>query len=248
MELLLKLIKGFANFFLVFALFFVLGEYGYYHRLGSGAPFLAYSIDEFAIIASIGFVLAGLTFVSVRKFFKFLYLIGLGIAVYTSIWRVLDLFEAGTALGVFHYTIFYFLIVCAAILNLGIEAGLYVYFTPETFIENTIPVLLVKDLAASLKFYTDILGFDVEWGSEEGDTMGSVSQNGCGIMLRQVAAAEWYPGMAWIGMKDDTLFEEWEIEDAAVLQPAADQPWAYDMKFADVDGNVLWLGTGKASR
>jgi predicted lactoylglutathione lyase len=28
-----------------------------------------------------------------------------------------------------------------------------------------------------------------------------------------------------------------------VLQPPKNYSWAYEMKFRDIDGNVLWLGT-----
>ena len=45
-------------------------------------------------------------------------------------------------------------------------------------VENTIPVLGVAELAAAIRFYTEILGFRVDWGGEEGSAVCSVSRMG----------------------------------------------------------------------
>ena len=49
-------------------------------------------------------------------------------------------------------------------------------------LECTIPVLPVSDLAKSLEFYTDVLGFDQDWRTER---VASVSRDGCHIMMWQ---------------------------------------------------------------
>ena len=70
-------------------------------------------------------------------------------------------------------------------------------------VENTIPVLGVAELAAAIRFYTEILGFRVDWGGEEGSAVCSVSRDGCSIML--MADPKNKRSCVWIGMEDDTL-------------------------------------------
>jgi catechol 2,3-dioxygenase-like lactoylglutathione lyase family enzyme len=110
--------------------------------------------------------------------------------------------------------------------------------TPRT-VECTIPVLRVSDLGRSLEFYTQALGFAEDWRTEG---MASVSRDGCSIMLsaiEPIGAVGW----VWIGLEDDSLFEIWRGRGVQVVQEPKNYSWAWEMKFADPDGNVLWLGT-----
>lgn len=109
-------------------------------------------------------------------------------------------------------------------------------------VENTIPVLPVRNLACSLEFYTQTLGFQVDWGGEEGSRIASVSRDGCPIMLAE-GLSNAPPQWVWIGLHDDSLFAEWRKAGVLVRQEPQNWPWAYEMKFEDSDGNVLWLGT-----
>lgn len=110
-------------------------------------------------------------------------------------------------------------------------------------IECTIPVLPVADLNKSIEFYTGRLGFTLDWKSP---TVCSVSRDNCHIMLSQSdrsGGGVW----VWIGLESDTLFKEYRERGVAVLQEPRNFSWAYEMKFADLDGNVLWLGTESRS-
>ena len=104
-------------------------------------------------------------------------------------------------------------------------------------IENTIPVLTVHDLNRSIAFYGDVLGFKVQWNA---GVICSVSRDGCSIMLQQGDDAG--GSMVWIGLEGDSLFAALEKSGATILQPPSNKPWAYEMKIADPDGNVVWLG------
>jgi predicted lactoylglutathione lyase len=106
-------------------------------------------------------------------------------------------------------------------------------------VECTIPVLPVRNLSASIAFYTDALGFVLDWSSA---TVCSVSRDGKPIMLRE-AEGDFAPAWVWIGLEDDSLFAEFAKRGARVLQPPRNYAWAYEMKLQDLDGNVLWLGT-----
>lgn len=109
-------------------------------------------------------------------------------------------------------------------------------------IECIISILPVRDLARSAAFYTETLGFKLDWGGEGGSRICSVSRDGCVIMLSQRdSIAE--PAWVWIGCEDESLFETWRSNEVKVRQEPRNCPWAYEMKFEDLDGNILWLGT-----
>lgn len=106
--------------------------------------------------------------------------------------------------------------------------------------ECTIPVLPVRDIAKSIDFYTNVLGFVVDWGGPEG-ALCSVSREGHSIMLR--ADDHPHPSWVWIGLQDETLIDQYRQREVRVVQEPRNMSWAYEMKLADLDGNVLWLGT-----
>jgi catechol 2,3-dioxygenase-like lactoylglutathione lyase family enzyme len=104
-------------------------------------------------------------------------------------------------------------------------------------IENTIPVLSVRSIDQSIAFYRELLGYEVEWNA---GSVCSIVRDGCPIMLQAKGDPE--PGTVWIGMVDDSLYATILNAGATVLQPPTRRSWAYEMKVADPDGNVLWLG------
>jgi catechol 2,3-dioxygenase-like lactoylglutathione lyase family enzyme len=106
-------------------------------------------------------------------------------------------------------------------------------------VENTIPIPPVTDLAESIRYYTGVLGFDLDW---RGDVIGSVSRDRHAIMLSQALSGS-SPGWVWIGLVDDSLFENLRSAGVTVHQEPRNQPWAWEMKFQDPDGNTVWLGT-----
>ena len=106
-------------------------------------------------------------------------------------------------------------------------------------VECTIPVLPVSNLQRSLTFYTETRGFKLAW---RGQIIGSVSRDGRSIMLSEFSGNPG-GGWVWIGVEDDSLFDEYLRKGVKVLQKPENHVWAYEMKFEDPDGNVLWLGT-----
>lgn len=105
-------------------------------------------------------------------------------------------------------------------------------------IENTIPVLPVRDLDRSIEFFHHTLGFALEWKTPE---ICSVARDRCSIMLQRRPDSP--RATVWIGLSDPALYPEIQQSGATIIQPPTKQPWAYDMKIADPDGNTLWLGT-----
>ena len=110
-------------------------------------------------------------------------------------------------------------------------------------VENTIPVLPVKDLKRSKEFYVQKLGFVVDWGHSEDAEICQVSRDGCPIMLTEDRSLG-SPACVWIGLESDELFREYTAKGLTVRREPENKPWAYEMLVHDIDGNVLWLGTG----
>lgn len=110
-------------------------------------------------------------------------------------------------------------------------------------IEAIIPVLPVKHLGNSITFYTDILGFKVEW---RGELVASVSRYGHQLMLSEMHG-EKKPTWVWIGLENADWFEELLQKDVTVHQTPLNQTYAYEMMIEDIDGNILWLGTAPRS-
>lgn len=107
---------------------------------------------------------------------------------------------------------------------------------PATF-DGVVPILRVRDLAASIDHYVRILGFRLDWQTPGGFT--SVSRGRCGIFLSQ--GDQGHPGgWVWIAVADvDLLFEEYTRKGAKVRQVPTNFDWACEMQVEDLDGNVL---------
>ncbi|HSC88894.1 MAG TPA: VOC family protein [Polyangiaceae bacterium] len=111
----------------------------------------------------------------------------------------------------------------------------------DTLFENMTPVLPVRDLERSIEFFQRTLGLELQW---KAPTVCSVGQGSCSIMLRQTDDGS--KATVWIGC-DASLFPRLLEAGVTILQPPTQQPWAYEMKFADPDGNTLWLGSEPAT-
>ena len=103
-------------------------------------------------------------------------------------------------------------------------------------IENTIPVLGVRDLERSIAFFRGVLGFEVQWNA---GVICSVARDGCSIMLQ--VRDEVHACTVWVGLDGHSLLSLIQKSDAKIVQQPTRKPWAYEMKIADPDGNLIWL-------
>ena len=113
----------------------------------------------------------------------------------------------------------------------------------EGRVENTIAVLSVSNLQASIQFYCEVLQFQLDWRSESDSAhIASVSGDGHAIML--VRREKPLPGCVWIG--GSILVSVWDKVRSqaprAIVQRPTNQPWALEMRIVDPDQNVLWFG------
>ena len=111
----------------------------------------------------------------------------------------------------------------------------------RTRFEHANPILRVSDMARSLRYYVEVLGFtNAEWG---GTDFTLLTRDGAGICLCE--GDQGHPGTwVWIGVDDvAALFQEYSASGAIIREAPRNFPWAYEMKVEDPDGHVLRLGS-----
>ena len=111
----------------------------------------------------------------------------------------------------------------------------------KTNFGNATPILRVANMAASVKYYVEVLGFtNADWGNEN---FTSVNRDRAGIYLCQGSQGQ--PGTwLWVGVEDAAvLYEEYKSSGAKILRPPSNYPWAYEMHVEDPDGHVLRFGS-----
>src|SRR5437016_2101739 len=111
---------------------------------------------------------------------------------------------------------------------------------PRTKFEGSAPILNVADMAVSLRYYIDVLGFqNASWGSED---FTLVKRDSAGIYLCRAGqghAGTW----AWIGVENvEALYQEYQAAGAKIRHAPENYPWACEMKVEDPDGHVLRFG------
>jgi catechol 2,3-dioxygenase-like lactoylglutathione lyase family enzyme len=88
-------------------------------------------------------------------------------------------------------------------------------------LEGVTPILRVRDLAASISYYVQKLGFRVNWGfPDEGTSFfASISRGKCSLFLSQ--GDQGHPGSwVWIGAEDvEALHEEFKASGAKIRNP-----------------------------
>src|SRR4051812_45131505 len=98
------------------------------------------------------------------------------------------------------------------------------------------PILRVADLDASLAYYTDVLGFTLDWRDR---IFAQVARGQSALMIsqgNQGHAGTW----VYVGVSDaDALLTEIQPRGAIVRHPPTNYPWgARELHVSDPDGNV----------
>ena len=109
-----------------------------------------------------------------------------------------------------------------------------------TRFENALPILSVRDLAASVRYYVDVLGFaNADWAMSD---FTLVKRGGAGLYLCQ--GGQGHPGTwVWIGVDDAAgLYEEYRMAGAKLRGGLRNYAWAYELQVEDPDGHVLRCG------
>jgi catechol 2,3-dioxygenase-like lactoylglutathione lyase family enzyme len=106
-------------------------------------------------------------------------------------------------------------------------------------VERIDPILSVRSLQASLRFYEDVLGFDLDW---QAGGAASVSRDDHAIMMiegKQGHAGTWI----WIGVEDiEPLHRDLMGKGVKLMLEPTNFSWAYELRVQDPDGHVLRFG------
>lgn len=119
------------------------------------------------------------------------------------------------------------------------------------------PNLLVSDLAGSLSFYAEALGFRIgwQWSDRQGRVLPDgercepgepgtalVGRDRAQLLLTQVAGVHttWLHIDVHTPEQVDRLYEEWTARGVAIAEPPHLRPWGmYELRVHDPDGHVL---------
>ena len=106
-------------------------------------------------------------------------------------------------------------------------------------LEQLIPTISVTNLEESIEFYTTHLGFNLDWKTEG---ICSVSRENKAVMLTKLEQNG--PSVLWIGVEDiNPIYEYLTTQGVSCLSERQNWSYAYDMRFADPSGNILWFGS-----
>lgn len=105
------------------------------------------------------------------------------------------------------------------------------------------PILNIRNLQASQRYYRNALGFKLDWEHGEPPDFASVSRGDTVIFLCQGCQGG---GAAWMALfiEDvDALYKELVGRGALIKSPPANMPWRLrEMQVADPDGNIMRIG------
>jgi catechol 2,3-dioxygenase-like lactoylglutathione lyase family enzyme len=113
------------------------------------------------------------------------------------------------------------------------------------------PFLVVRDVAATLAYYRDVLGFTVRGYEHAPEDNGTATRDGCTIFFNrgpraapnaQLVPPDLFDVYLWT---DDVraLHEEFVGRGAKVLHPPTERPWGMlEIRVRDVNGYVLGIG------
>ena len=109
---------------------------------------------------------------------------------------------------------------------------------------HCVPILSVRDVAASVRYYVEQLGFRKHWDWGDPPTFGAVTRDNVEIYLCK--DTQGHPGTwVYIAVDDvDGLFEQIKAAGAEIRQPPTNLPWHMrEFNVADPDGHRIRFGS-----
>ena len=112
---------------------------------------------------------------------------------------------------------------------------------------KAVPEIPVRNVDAAAEYYVKVLGFDFDWGNDEGG-IGGISQGECRLFLTNGPFRESYGNdgkiVVWLNLNSrqevDELYSRWVKAGARILAEPEDKPWRLrEFRVADLDGNQL---------
>ena len=119
-------------------------------------------------------------------------------------------------------------------------AGRTTEAAPRPTLGGETPILRVDNLSASIAYYVNQLGFQLQWRS---DPLASVVRDRASLMLSE--GDQGNPGTwVWIAASHvDELYAELQARGARLRHPPTNYPWgSRECQVTDPDGHVLRFG------
>jgi catechol 2,3-dioxygenase-like lactoylglutathione lyase family enzyme len=111
-------------------------------------------------------------------------------------------------------------------------------------VRHVVPILNVRDVAATLAFYVDVLGFDSSWSWDDPPTFGGVVTGRAEIQFCKDGQGG--PG-TWVSVwvdDVDALYERLRSRDVDIRQPPTSFEWGVrELNVADPDGHRIRFST-----
>jgi catechol 2,3-dioxygenase-like lactoylglutathione lyase family enzyme len=109
---------------------------------------------------------------------------------------------------------------------------------------SPVPILNVKNVTLSIRYYVEKLGLKKDWDSGTPPTFASISRGKTRIFLCQGGQGHSGTWM-WIPVPDvDALHEELKSRGVPIRQPPTNFPWgSREMNIQDPDGHRLRFGS-----
>jgi uncharacterized glyoxalase superfamily protein PhnB len=116
-----------------------------------------------------------------------------------------------------------------------------------THFPQAVPEIPVGNVEKAADYYVKVLGFDFDWGNDEGG-IGGISQGDCRMFLTNAAFRQGYGNsgtiVVWLNLSSkqevDELYRRWRDAGAKILAEPEDKPWNLrEFRAADLDGNQL---------
>lgn len=107
-----------------------------------------------------------------------------------------------------------------------------------------VPILNVKNFAASMEYYVLKLGFQKKWDWGEPPTFGCVARDAVKIFLCQGAQGQSGTWMSIFVEDVDALYADYQQSGAIVRLPPTNMPWGVrEMSVQVLDGHRLRMGS-----
>jgi len=110
-----------------------------------------------------------------------------------------------------------------------------------------VPEIPAANVDKAAAYYVEVLGFDLDWGGNEGGIAG-ISRGNCRLFITNREFRESYgntrPIVYWLNLDSkgavDELFAEWKAAQAHIVSEPEDKPWKLrEFVAADLDGNLI---------
>ncbi len=110
--------------------------------------------------------------------------------------------------------------------------------------EGVVPILNVKNFAASMEYYVNKLGFRKKWDWGNPPTFGCVTRGKVDIFLCEGAQGQRGVWMSIFTEDVDALHEEYKKSGAVIRLAPTNMPWGTrEMNVEDLDGHRMRMGS-----